>query len=49
MKIQAFLSVLGGGTVGLICSKAISAAKDLICSAIIKVYVKINLVFLKGS
>jgi hypothetical protein len=49
MKIQAFLSVLGEGTVCLICSKAIPDAKDLICSAITKVYVKINLVFLKGS
>jgi len=34
------------GTVCLICSNAMS---DLICSAIIKMYVKINLVFLKGS
>jgi len=48
MKIQAFLGVLRDGTVCLICSKGMSAAKDLICSAIIKIYVKINLVFLKG-
>jgi hypothetical protein len=50
MKIQAFLSVLRDGTVCcLICSKAMSSAKDLICSAITKIYVKINLVFLKGN
>ena len=49
MRIQAFLSVLRDGTACLICSKAMSSAKDLIFFAIIKIYVKISLVFLKGS
>lgn len=49
MKIHAFLSELRDGNVCLICSKAMSAAMDLICSAVIKIAVKINLVFLKGN
>lgn len=49
MGIRVFLTVVRAYTVYRTGGKVVSAPNDIICTAIMKLYIKIHIVFLRGT